>query len=371
MLPMVKVDSIGAGGGTIARVDPVRGRLSVGPESAGSVPGPVCYDGGGSEPTVCDADLILGFLNPDYFLGGKMRLNKGMAEQTIREKIGTPLQMEVIEAAAGIFTIINSHMADLIRILTMRAGLSPEDFVLYAFGGTGPMHAAYYASDLGIKKVYCFPTSSVFSAFGIAGADIIRSISFSLGYPMPMDPHLLNSTKKKYENALAQELENEGFLPRDLEFRHTFNMRRVRQVLYHSVAVPAREYKSDEDVKWLMEQWVEDFERIYGKGVGYGKANIEAVSMDIDAVGKVIKPSIKRHAGKESSPSAALKGYRDVFFPEITKDFLRTAIYEYGQLQADYVIEGPAVVESPTTTIVIPPEKIGKVDDFLNVVLEL
>jgi N-methylhydantoinase A len=371
MLPMVKVDSIGAGGGTIARVDTLTGRLSVGPESAGSVPGPVCYGAGGSEPTVCDADLILGFLNPDYFLGGKMKLNRGMAEQAIGEKIATPLQMEVIEAAAGIFTITNSHMADLIRIMTMRAGLSPQDFVLYAFGGTGPMHAAYYASDLGIERVYCFPTSSVFSAYGIAGADIIRSISFSLGHPMPMDGHLLNSTKKEFEDTLARDLEKEGFRPQDLEFRHTFNMRRMRQVLYHSVALPAREYSSDEDVKWLMEQWAEDFERIYGKGVGYGKANIEVVSMDIDAVGKVIKPSIKRHDGKESNSSAALKGYREAFFPEIRKDFVKTAVYEYAQLQANNLIEGPAIVESPTTTIVIPPGKLGRVDEFLNVVLEL
>jgi len=371
MLPMIKVDSIGAGGGTIARVDPALRRLLVGPESAGAVPGPVCYDAGGTEPTVCDADLVLGFLNPDYFLGGRMKLNKAKAEKAIKEKIANPLKMGVVEAAAGIFTIINSHMADLIRIFTMRAGLAPEEFVLYAFGGTGSMHAAYYAGELGIKRVYCFPTSAVFSAFGIAGADIIRTMSISLGYSMPVAPEILNSKIKELEGSLAKDMEEEGFRRKDMEFRHTFNMRWARQVLYHSVPLPAREYKSDEDMRGLVEQWAEDFEKIYGKGVAYTRAGIEAVSMDIDAVGKVAKPLLRAYPEKGSDSSSAIKGYREVFFPEITRDFVRTAIYEYERLQPNNVVKGPAIVESSTTTIVIPPEKLAKVDTFLNVVLEL
>lgn len=372
MLPMIKVDSIGAGGGTIARVDPTLGRLLVGPESAAAMPGPACYDAGGTEPTVCDADLILGFLNPDYFLGGRMKLNKAKAEQTIREKIAVPLQMDVVQAAAGIFTIINSHMAGLIRVIAMRAGLSPEEFVLYTFGGTGPMHAAYYAGELGIKRVYAFPASAVFSAFGITGADIIRTASFHLGYRMPVDASILNSKIKEYEGTLAQEMEAEGFRKQDLAFRHVFNMRWARQVLYHSMPLPAEEYKNDEDIKNLIERWAQDFERIYGKGVAYTRAGIEAVSMDIDCIGKVPKPALRRYQEEQSSPSSALlKGYRQVFFPQITKDFVRTATYEYGQLKPGNVIEGPAIIESSTTTVVIPPEKVARIDPYLNVVIEL
>jgi len=371
MLPMMKVDSIGAGGGTIARVDPVQGRLSVGPESAGAVPGPVCYDAGGTEPTVCDADLILGFLNPDYFLGGRMKLNKTKAEKAIKGKIANTLKMDVAEAAAGIFTITNSHMADLIRIFTMRSGLAPEEFVLYAFGGTGSMHAAFFAGELGIKKVYCFPTSAVFSAFGIAGADMIRTISLSLGYRMPAKPDILYSRIKEFEDALSQDMEEEGFRRQDLEMRHTFNMRWARQVLYHSVPLPVKEYKNDEDVAWLTEQWAQDFEKIYGRGVAYTRAGIELVSMDIDAVGKVVKPVLNRYPGDGSDVSSALKGFRKVFFPEITKDYIQTPIYEYEKLKPDNVVKGPAIVESRTTTIVIPPEKSARLDTFLNMVLEL
>ena len=371
MLPMMKVDSIGAGGGTIARVDPVQRRLSVGPESAGAAPGPVCYDAGGTEPTVCDADLILGFLNPDYFLGGRMKLNKAKAEKAIKEKIADPLKMDVVEAAAGIITITNSHMADLIRVFTMRSGLSPEEFVLYAFGGTGSMHASFFAGELGIKKVYCFPTSAVFSAFGIAGADMIRTSSISLGLRMPVSAPILDSRIKEFEDALAQDMREEGFRRQDLEVRHTFNMRWARQVLYHSVPLPVREYKSDEDVAWLTEQWAQDFEKIYGKGVAYARAGMELVSMDIDAVGKVVKPVLKSFPEDGSDPSGALKGSRKVFFPEITKDYIQTAVYEYGKLKPNNVVKGPAIVESHTTTIVIPPEKLARLDTFLNVVLEL
>jgi len=371
MLPMMKVDSIGAGGGTIARVDQAQRRLSVGPESAGAVPGPVCYDTGGIEPTVCDADLILGFLNPDYFLGGRMKLNKAKAEKAIKEKIANPLKMDTVDAAAGIFTITNSHMADLIRIFTMRSGLAPEEFILYAFGGTGSMHAAYFAGELGIKKVYCFPTSAVFSAFGIAGADMIRTISLSLGYRMPVKAHILDSRIKEFEDALAQDMEEEGFRRQDLELRHTFNMRWARQVLYHSVPLPVKDYKDDEDVAWLTEQWAQDFERIYGRGVAYTRAGIELVSMDIDAVGKVVKPILKRYPGNGPDAPGALKGFRKVFFPEITQDYVQTAIYEYEKLKPNNVVKGPAIVESHTTTIVIPPEKFARLDTFLNMVLEL
>ena len=371
MLPKVKVDSIGAGGGTIARVDAAQGRLIVGPESAGAAPGPVCYDTGGTEPTVCDADLILGFLNPDYFLGGRMKLNKSRAEDVMAAKIAGPLGMSVIEAAAGIFTIINSHMADLIRILTMRAGLPPGEFVLYAFGGTGSMHAPYYAGDLGIKRIYCFPTSSVFSAFGIAGADMMRTMSQSLGYRMPVEPDLLEAKIKQVEESLSDEMGAEGFARKDLSFKHTFNMRWARQVLYHSVPMSPRPYRTGQDVADLIEEWARDFERVYGKGVAYTRTGIELVSMDIDAVGRVVKPVLREYPRGDAKPSRALKGNRDVFFPERAGGFIRTAIYDYEELRPDDVVEGPAVIESATNTIVVPPETLARVDTFMNVVLEL
>lgn len=371
ILPMIKCDSIGAGGGTIARAIPELHRLVVGPESAAADPGPVCYDRGGTEPTVGDANLLLGFLNPDNFWGGRIKLNKAKAEKALQEKIAGPLNMGVIEAAAGIFSIVNANMSDVIRRHVMRSGYVPGDFVLFAFGGTGPVHAAYYAAELGIRKVYCFPFSPVFSAFGIAGADIVQTSSASLGYGMPVEPAVLNSRLDAIEGALSKDMESEGYSKRDLEFRRVFNMRYRRQVNYLSIMESARKYDTSSDVESLITRWKDQFNRVYGKGAAYPKAGIELVSVDIDAVGKFAKPLIQRHKEGGADASRALKGHRDVFFPDITDKFTRTAIYEYDRLQAGNVIEGPAIVETPITTIVIPPQKLGRVDAFLNVVLEV
>ena len=148
-------------------------------------------------------------------------------------------------------------------------------------------------------------------------------------------------------------------------------MRWARQVLYHSVPLPPKTYNTDEDIAALTEQWAQDFEKIYGRGVAYTRAGIELVSMDIDAIGKVVKPALKRHPGDESGPSIVFKDFRKVFFPEITQDYVKTTIYEYEKLRPDHVVEGPAIIESRTTTIVIPPERLARVDAFLNVVLEI
>jgi len=371
MLPVIKVESIGAGGGTIARVDPFTKRLLVGPESAGAAPGPVCYEAGGTEPTVCDANLVLGFLNPEYFLGGAMRLNKTKAEDAIKERIGEPLRMGSVEAAAGIFTIINAQMAELIRVCAMGVGLAPEEFVIYAFGGTGPIHAAFYARELNIKQVYVFPASPVFSAFGIAGTDIIQTASFSLGAMLPVNPSFLAGKVKEYENALADSMALEGFSRNELQFRHLFNMRYRRQVNYHTIALPGKEYTTEKDVQKIVDAWMDDFESVYGKGVAYTKAGIELVSMDIEAIGKTVKPVLKAAPESSEDASTALKGQREVFFPELTKSFVSTALYEYGRLKPRNVIAGPAVIESPVSTVVVPPGSVAKVDRFMNIVIEL
>ncbi len=371
MLPIIKSDSIGAGGGTIARVDPVTRRLLVGPDSAGAAPGPVCYDTGGTEPTICDANLILGFLNPKYFLGGEMKLNTEKSERVMREKIAASLNMENVRAAAGIFTIANAHMAELIRVCAMGVGLAPEEFVIYAFGGTGPIHAAFYARELNIKQVFVSPMSPVFSAFGIAGTDIIQTTSFSLGYMFPVEPQILNTKVKEQEELLAQAMQEEGFSKKDLEFRHMFNMRYRRQVNYHTITLPGKEYKTEKDIKAIVDAWMNDFESVYGKGVAYTKAGIELVSMDIDAIGKTTKPSLKPRSEGGADASLALKNHRNVFFPEITNDFVKTAIYEYGKLLPNNVLKGPCIVESPVSTIVVPPGSQARVDHFSNIVIEL
>jgi N-methylhydantoinase A len=368
--PMIDVESIGAGGGTISLVDPTTNRLMVGPKSAGADPGPICYDIGGDKVTVTDADLILGYLNPDYFLGGRVKLKKDKAEKAIKEKISTPLGMSVIEAAAGIYDIINSHMSDLIRKQVVRTGHIPEEFYIYSFGGAGPVHAAAYAADLGISKVYVFPTSSVFSAFGITVADIVHTFATSYRYRMPVDPKILNSRLEEIEARLFKIMEREGFERRNVEFRRTFFMRYRRQLNELAIPVPVKVY-DDKDILKIMEIFDQKYEEVYGEGSAYREAGVELISFTIDAIGKTSKPTLRVYEGGTASPKDALKGSREVFFTKPIKDFYKTNIYDYDRLKPGNAIEGPSVVETRITTIVIPPEKIAKVDKYLNVEISI
>ncbi len=364
--PMMDVESIGAGGGTIARVDPATKTLRVGPKSAGANPGPVCYGLGNTEPTVTDADLVLGIIDPDYFLGGRMKLDKKRAEAAIKEKIAGPLGMEVVQAAAGIFDITNSHMADLLRKKVIQVGLAPDELIIYAFGGAGAVHAAGYASELGAKRVYVFPSSAVFSAFGIAVADVIYTHMATYRYTMPVDPESLNRTLSGIEERLLGVLQRDGFEEGDIEFRRTFYMRYRRQLNELPVRVPTKRYDVD-DIKGITDEFDRRYEETYGAGTAYSEAGIELISLSIDAVGKTSKPEMRSRKEVGPDPSGALKGSRKVYFTFGVNQWLDTKIYELLKLNPGSLLEGPSIIETPTTTIVVPPQKSAKVDVYGNV----
>ena len=368
--PMIEIESIGAGGGTIATVDPVTRRLLVGPRSAGADPGPVCYDMGGTEPTVTDADLVLGLLNPDYFLGGRMRLNKSKAEMAIREKIASPLNMDVVEAAAGIYSIVNAHMADLIRKRVVKVGYTPDEFTIYAFGGAGAVHCAAYAAEAEVDTVCVFPTSAVFSAFGIAGADIMHTYTSSYRYVMPVEPGVLNSRLAEIEHNLLDAMGREGIGQENVEFRRIFYMRYRRQLNELDIQVPVRTY-DEKDIDEIMALFDKRYEEVYGEGTAYREAGVELISITVDAIGKVVKPVLLKHRVGRKSPREALKGHREVFFTDGIGDFVTTRIYDYERLTPGNVLEGPAIVETPITTVVIPPGKTGRMDSYRNIMIDI
>jgi len=287
--PMIAIESIGAGGGTIAWIDPVTGRLRVGPKSAAADPGPVAYDAGGTEPTVTDADIVLGLIDPDYFLGGRMRLHKAKAEQAIRDRIAGPLGMDLTEAAAGIYDIINSHMSDLIRKQVVTTGKVPEEFVLYAFWGAGPVHATAFGSELNIGKIYVFPTSAVFSSLGVATADVIHTRSLSYRYMMPVKPAVFNARMAEIEKELARIMAREGFTRSQVRFRRTFYMRYRRQLNELDVEVPVKTY-GPADIQRIMAMFERKYEDVYGEGSAYREAGIEVISFQVDAIGRTPKP---------------------------------------------------------------------------------
>jgi N-methylhydantoinase A len=367
--PIIDIESIGAGGGTIARVDPDTGRLLVGPRSAGASPGPVCYGAGGEEITVTDADLALGIIDPDYFLGGRKALNKVKALRAIEEKIARPLRLKAMEAAAGIHDIVNSKMADLIRRQVVRTGYLPEEFVIYAFGGAGPVHAAGFAADLGIKQIYIFAASPVFSAFGAAAADVIRTRVMTCQYVLPAEPATVNRRLDSIESEMKEQMVEEGFRTGQVEFRRFFTMRYRRQTAGVEMPVAWGRF-STRRMAEIQRAFEKKYQELYGVGAGYTKAGIEISELRVDAVGKVAKPRLSAGRKTKTDLRAARKGKRQIFFTRPERKLIDTAIYDYERLGAGAVVKGPAVIELPFTTTLVPPDYKVTVDRYKNLILE-
>jgi N-methylhydantoinase A len=368
--PIIDIESIGAGGGTIALVEPETGRLLVGPRSAGASPGPVCYDGGGEQVTVTDADLALGIIDPNYFLGGRKNLNKEKALKAIEEKIARPLNLKVHEAAAGIYDIVNAKMSDLIRRQVVRTGYLPEEFVIYAFGGAGPVHASGFAAELGIKKIYIFATSPVFSAFGVAAADVIRTKVISCQYIFPPDPTVINQRLDAIESEMKVAMTGEGFKPNQVEFRRFFTMRYRRQTA--GVEMPVSwDRLNAKRMTEMQSAFEKKYEELYGLGAGYTKAGIEISEIRVDAVGKVAKPRLGARRKSKRDIKAARKSKREIFFTRPDRKFIDTPVYDYERLGSGAVVRGPAVIELPFTTTLVPPDHKVTVDPFMNLVMQV
>lgn len=363
--PIIDIQSIGAGGGTIARIDPATSRLLVGPQSAGASPGPVCYAAGGTEPTVTDCDLVLGYIDPGYFLGGRRALDLAAARAAVEEKLASPLGIGTVEAAAGVHQIVNAKMSDLIRREVVRSGQLPEEFMLYAFGGAGPVHAVGYARDLGIGRIYVFPASPVFSAFGIAQADLVRTRLVSTYHPLPVPPGALNETMEALEADLAKDLAQEG-LGGEPAFRRYLTMHFRRQTTGEEVALPWDRF-TGERVAELGDLFVARYEELYGTGVAYRDAGIDVSGIRVDAIAQVAKPRLRESAPDGRAAQEALKGRRPAHFDG---GFTDTPVYEYDRLGRGMVLDGPAIVESPFTTVLLPPGSRAEVDAHLNLVIE-
>jgi N-methylhydantoinase A len=279
------------------------------------------------------------------------------------------LKLAAHEAAAGVFDIVNAKMSDLIRRQVVRTGYLPEEFVIYAFGGAGPVHAAGFAAELGIKQIYIFATSPVFSAFGAAAADVIRTRVISCQYILPADPALINQRLAAIEEEMGAAICAEGFKRKQVEFRRFFTMRYRRQTAGVELPVDFDRFNAKR-VTQLQDAFENKYEELYGTGAGYTKAGIEISEMRVDAVGKVAKPrlSVKRKAA--GNTRAALKGKRRVFFTRPARKFIDTPVYDYARLGAGATLKGPAIIELPFTTTLVPPEHKITVDPYMNLVME-
>jgi N-methylhydantoinase A len=365
------VESIGAGGGSIAWIDPDTGLLKVGPQGAGASPGPVCYDGGGTAPTVSDADLVLGYVNENYFLGGRMKLNKQKTIEAIREKIAEPLKMTEVEAANGIYRIANSHMSDLIRKATVEKGHDPRNFVLFAFGGAAPVHASRYAAELSIRQVVIPLTASVHGATGLISSDVVYEYGKSDHVVVPVNTARVNENFSALLERALSDLRAAGFAESDVLVNRSVDMRYRYQVhelnVPFSAGTPAIMVKAMEDLYALFDDL---YEKAFGQGSGYREAGKEILTFRLTATGLLKKPDIKAERVQRSDGGHALKGQRDVYFEEERK-FVSTRVYDFTKMQPGIEFDGPAIIETPVTTIVVNPNNRAAMDEYFNIRIHL
>jgi N-methylhydantoinase A len=365
------VESIGAGGGSIAWIDRESGLLKVGPQGAGALPGPVCYDLGGTEPTVSDADLVLGYLNENYFLGGRMKLNRAKTIEAIRGKIAKPLNMNEVEAASGIYRIANSHMSDLIRKATVEKGHDPRNFVLFAFGGAAPVHASRYAAELGIRQVVIPLTASVHGATGLISSDVVYEYGKSDHVVVPVKAGRVNENFSGLLKLALSDLRAAGFEESDVLVNRSVDMRYRYQV--HELNVPFAAGSAaitDKDTESLYTLFDELYEKAFGQGSGYREAGKEILTFRLTATGLLMKPDIKAEQIQRSDGAHALKGHRDVYFEEERK-FVSTGVYDFTKMQPGIEVDGPSIIETPVTTIVINPNDRAAMDEFFNIRIHL
>jgi N-methylhydantoinase A len=365
-MPRLDVESIGSGGGSILWVDEISGTLKVGPESAGADPGPACY-GKGNRPTITDANLVLGYLNPENFLGGKMRLDKDKSIEAMRP-LASKLGMDVQEFAAGAVTIAETKMAELIRQMTLQRGLDPREFVIFAYGGAGPTHACEYARELGIKKIVVplGTISSAWSAFGTLCADILHVYEKSDFLSQPFDLAHINRTFSELETQGRNQLEEDGVDPDRMVFQRFVEVKYRMQIHQLPVPLPPGSLNAD-DLEQLVQRFEEIYESFYGKGSAYREAGVEIGLFKINAIGEMVKPSVPEQA---PVPEMPVPDQRKIYWRERGAS-VDTPVYAGPGLGPGHVVPGPAVVEYPETTIVIQPFAKAVVDASGNFIIDL
>ena len=366
--PMVDVHTVGAGGGSIAWIDD-GGALRVGPQSAGASPGPVCYARGGTEPTVTDADLVLGYISPDYFLGGRMKLDVDAARQAIEERIAKPLGLDTIEAASGIFRIANNSMSNAIRHVTVARGRDPRDFALCVFGGAGPIHAGEQAPDLGIKTILVPKAASVLSALGnqLANFKITKVQSFI----RPTDQIALEDLNEVFANMLELA---EADLGRQEKVRETITQRYM-DIRYrgqtHEVTVPIRSRTrrvTELNLNTALNEFHDRHEQLYS--FKRPDQPSEVLNLRLDLIGTRDTVSLRSEPFGAEDPSDALRGRRDVFFLS-RGGFESTPVYDGSKIAAGHLVSGPAIIEEPDTTIVVYPGQEAMADHYRTYVIEI
>jgi len=368
-ITMIKTLSVGAGGGSIASVNRLlENSVQVGPRSAGSMPGPACFNLGGNEPTVTDADLVLGYLNPDFYYGGKMRLDKNRSVQAIRNKIAKPLGIGVEEAAMIIRRIVNANMSSAIMKEVHLRGYSPEEFILFVGGGAGATHAEGFKGD--IPKAVMFPFSPVFCAYGSSTMDIMHVYEASKKLTMmtPGDQQLtqefdaFNATVLGLLEQARKDLRADGLDPEKAAFVLELDMLYGGQFHVKRALSPRLSIKSAEDVRAICDAFNKEFSEAFSPFVVNPEGGIFIESFILKAIVTTPKVHLAKLPLEKSDPSAARKGERPAYWSD-ARDFRPTPVFAYDSLRPGSVVQGPAIVEGEYTTMVVPPLMRFSIDE--------
>lgn len=356
-LPMIDVTTAGAGGGSIASLED--GTVSVGPESAGAEPGPACYDLGGFEPTTTDADVALGYIDPDYFLGGEQQLNSDRAEEAIEREIADPLDVSVAEAALRIREDVDRNIADSIERQLQDEGIDPEELTLIAYGGAGPTHCCTFAEAAGIRRIITAPSAAEFSAFGGATLDVEHRYTETFGQTvaasdLAVDVTRFNDAAERLETEAVQDMAGEGFDADDVTFDHRVLARAGNEL--REVPVPSR-IDDGSDLAAVAETLA-----------AAGDDEVELETLVLVAVGPVETEELETYELEGEDPSAARKGTREAYWPE--DGWQETAVYQREELEPGNVVEGRALIEAEDTTYVVSEPWTYRIDEYGNGVIE-
>lgn len=374
-LPTISMDTIGAGSGMIVRVDPLSKKIELGPDSAGADPGPVCFDRGNEEPTICDCDLILGYLNPDYFLGGSVKLDVEKALNAITEKIAKPLGTDPYDAAQGIVEMLELDARDALTTMMSARGVDVSQFHLMAYGGSGPLHMAGYSRGLPFKGVVTVPFAAAFSAFGCVTMDYTHRYSRSVLLATSVEGDGEGSGAKaelakeidrmwdEFEREALDEFEVEGMDPAAATV-FPFAMMRYGGQLF-DIEVPytgPRPLRDASGVRSLVAAFETVYDAINSRVARHREAGVEIHELGVLASIPTVKPVLNKHPlGSESPSRDAYKGTRQVYRDGAWKE---ASLWEMDRLRPGNQVEGPAVVEHPATTLLVPDGQHISVDEW-------
>jgi N-methylhydantoinase A len=364
-LPMVDMKTIGAGGGSLAWVDE-SGVLNVGPQSAGADPGPACYGWGGTLPTVSDANLVLGRLNPNYFLGGKLSLYPEKAKKAIREHVADKMHLSLEEAALSIIRIVNANMAKGISGVSVQRGYDLREFILVPFGGAAANHAVDIAAELGIGKIVIPPMCGNLSAVGLVVADIQHDYVRTLAQKQQdMDLDGLVEIFRKMEREGIQQLKEENVEDKDILIEWSADLRYEGQSWELNTPIERTPILGERELQNILSSFHDLHQRVYS--YSEPKSTVEFINLRVKAIGRIPGLTLPKEKEAPTPLSKAMKEKRSIYFKD--RGFVEVPIYERDRFGCGTKIPGPCLIEETISTALIPEGYVGWVDEFRNIVI--